>query len=65
MQTYLTEDLLSYLNNLPKLKGSAIVLDDNSERIYAFRTRPKLSWHGGDAPSSVKKKRKLLDLGVS
>ena len=64
MQTYLTSDLLAYLNNLPKLKGSAIVLDDNSERMYAFKVRPKKSWHGGEAPSSIKKKKKLLDLGL-
>lgn len=63
MHTYLTADILSYLNQLPSHKGSAIVLDDNSERIYAFRTRPKMSWHGGESPASVKKKRKLLEIG--
>ncbi|MAG46980.1 hypothetical protein CL617_00100, partial [archaeon] len=63
MQTYLNLDILSYLNNLPRLKGSAIILDDNSERIYPMRTRPKMSWHGGSAPSSVKiNKKELLDL---
>src|SRR3990167_3167627 len=51
MQTYLNSDILGYLNNLPKLKGSAIILDDNSERIYPMRVRPKMSWHGGSAPS--------------
>ncbi len=60
MHTYLTSDILGYLNQLPSFKGSAIILDDNSERIYAFRTRPKMSWHGGDTPSSVKKKRKMF-----
>ncbi|MCD4666798.1 ATP-binding protein, partial [archaeon] len=62
METYLTEDILSYLNNLPRLKGSAIILDDNSERIYPMRVRPKMSWHGGDTPSSVRIKKGLLDL---
>jgi len=57
MHTYLTSDILSHLNQLPGHKGSAIVLDDNSERIYSFRTRPKLSWHSGESPSSVKKKK--------
>ena len=64
MQTYLTSDILTYINNLPDIKGSGIILDDNSERIYAFKTRPKLSWHGGDAPSAVKIKRKILDIGL-
>ncbi len=58
MQTYLIKDLQTYLNNLPKLKGSAIILDDNSERIYPMRVRPKKSWHGGEAPSAIKISKK-------
>ena len=64
MQTYLTNDILDYINSLPDIKGAGIILDDNSERIYPFKTRPKLSWHGGDAPSAVKVKRKILDIGL-
>ena len=59
MQTYLLEDIQSYLNQLPHLKGSAIILDDNSERIYPMRIRPKLTWHGGEAPTAVKVKKRL------
>ena len=61
MQTYLAEDILGYLNDLPSVKGSGIILDDNSERIYSFKVRPKLSWHGGDAPSAVKVKKGLFE----
>lgn len=64
MQSYLFTDIQRYLNNLPTLKGSAIVLDDNSERIYPIRVRPRFSWHGGEAPTLIKTKSKeLLDLG--
>lgn len=59
MQTYLVADLQKYLNNLPKLMGSAIVLDDNSERIYPMRVRPRFTWHGGETPSAVKVKKTL------
>ncbi len=63
MQTYLLNDIQGYLNNLPGGKGSAIILDDNSERIYPMCVRPKLSWHGGETPTSVKiKKREELEL---
>ncbi|MBI4015055.1 MAG: ATP-binding protein, partial [Candidatus Aenigmarchaeota archaeon] len=31
MQTYVLFDIAKYINELPKLKGSAIILDDNSE----------------------------------
>jgi len=59
MQSYLYEDIQSYLNSLPKMPGAAIILDDNSERIYPAQIRPKRSWHGGEAPSALKLRKKL------
>ncbi len=52
MQTYMTFDIKKYINNLPRKKGSAIVLDDNSERIYSIKVRPRMSWHAGGTPSA-------------
>jgi len=54
MQSYLYEGIKTKLDNLPKLTGSAIILDDNSERIYPMRVRPRFTWHGGEAPTAVK-----------
>lgn len=54
MQSYLLESIKSSMDKLPNAKGSAIVLDDNSERIYPIRVRPRLTWHGGESPSAVK-----------
>ncbi len=62
-QSYLESTLTGYLNNLPSEKGAALVLDDNSERIYPMRVRPRLSWHGGEAPSALKL-RKSMNLGL-
>jgi len=59
MQSYLLESIKKYMDDLPSFKGSAILLDDNSERIYPFRTRPRYTWHGGEAPTSVKIERRL------
>jgi hypothetical protein len=56
MQTYMLEDIQDYLNDLPKTKGSAILLDDNSERIYQVQVRPRLSWHAGGSPIIIKEK---------
>jgi hypothetical protein len=53
MQTYLTESIKKYMDDLPSLKGSAIILDDNSERIYPMRVRPRFTWHGGEAPTAM------------
>ncbi|MBS3112149.1 ATP-binding protein [Candidatus Woesearchaeota archaeon] len=61
MQSYATGDIMSYLNALPRLKGSAIILDDNSEKIYPMRVRPKFSWHGGEAPTALKSKGKAYE----
>jgi len=56
MQTYMLEDIQDYLNDLPKTKGSAILLDDNSERIYQIQIRPRFSWHAGGSPIIIKEK---------
>lgn len=59
MQTYLLDTIQKYMNDLPSLKGSAIILDDNSERIYPMRMRPRFTWHGGEAPTAVKVEKRI------
>ncbi|MBX4212299.1 DUF87 domain-containing protein [Candidatus Pacearchaeota archaeon] len=54
MQTYLLSNIKRQMDDLPSAKGSAIILDDNSERIFPARIRPRFTWHGGEAPSSIK-----------
>jgi len=61
-QTYLTSQILEHMNNLPNEKGSAIILDDNSERIYSIKLRPKLSWHSGDTPSAVLFRKEIMKI---
>ncbi|MEK6914788.1 MAG: DUF87 domain-containing protein [Nanoarchaeota archaeon] len=53
MQTYLLSSIEKEMRELPDLKGSAIILDDNSERLYPVRIRPRLTWHGGSAPTAL------------
>ncbi|MGD2072820.1 MAG: DUF87 domain-containing protein [Candidatus Thorarchaeota archaeon] len=59
MQSYLLESIKDYMDQLPSLKGSAIILDDNSERIYPMRVRPRFTWHGGEAPTAIKVEKRL------
>ena len=59
MQSYLLESIKQYMDDLPSLKGSAIILDDNSERIYPMRIRPRFTWHGGEAPTAIKAEKKI------
>ncbi|MEK6856143.1 MAG: DUF87 domain-containing protein [Nanoarchaeota archaeon] len=59
MQSYMLSGIKKQMDDLPSSKGSAIILDDNSERIYPARIRPRFTWHGGEAPTSVKADIKL------
>jgi hypothetical protein len=56
MQTYMLKDIEEYINLLPRVKGSAIILDDNSERIYPVQVRPRFSWHAGGSPIIIREK---------
>ncbi|MDP3881923.1 MAG: ATP-binding protein [Nanoarchaeota archaeon] len=59
MQTYALESIRQQMDDLPHVKGAAIILDDNSERIYPVRIRPRFTWHGGEAPTALKAERIL------
>jgi uncharacterized protein len=59
MQSYLFEGIKKSIDDLPNLKGSAVILDDNSERLYPMRVRPRFTWHGGEAPTSVKAEKEF------
>jgi uncharacterized protein len=59
MQSYMFESIKRYFDELPTLKGSAIILDDNSERIYPMRVRPRFTWHGGEAPTAIKVEKRI------
>ncbi len=59
MQSYMIEGIKKYMDDLPGLKGSAIILDDNSERIYPMRIKPRFTWHGGEAPTAIRVERKF------
>jgi uncharacterized protein len=59
MQSYFIDSIQKSMNALPDLKGSAIILDDNSERLYPLRIRPRFTWHGGEAPKAIKEEEKI------
>jgi hypothetical protein len=61
MQSYMREGLDKELNNLPRSQGSAIVFDDSNEKMYPMKIRPRFTWHGGESPSAIRKKKELFD----
>ena len=61
MQSYMREGLDKQLNYLPRVKGAAIVFDDNNEKLYPMRVRPRFTWHGGAAPRAFEKKKNVFN----
>jgi len=59
MQSYLIENIKKYMDELPDIRGSAIILDDNSERIYPVKIRPRFTWHGGEAPTAINAEKRI------
>jgi len=55
MQSYMREGLDVQLDNLPRMKGTAIIFDDTNEKMYPMRVRPRFSWHGGESPVALHK----------
>jgi DNA helicase HerA-like ATPase len=54
MGTYMQFPLEKYLSTLPRYKGAAVILDDNAEKVYQMRVRPRVSWHGGESAVLIK-----------
>ncbi len=61
MQSYMREGLDTFLNQLPRVMGAAIILDDSNERMFPMRMRPRFTWHGGESPTAVHPKKKGID----
>jgi len=62
MQSYMREGLDKFLNELPRVKGAALVLDDTNEKIYPIKIRPRFTWHGGEAPTAMIEKKSKYEL---
>ena len=52
-QTYMKEGLQEKLFQLPKSTGGGVVFDDQNERIFEIKVRPRFTWHGGSAPTAL------------
>jgi hypothetical protein len=50
--SYLHQDFDKYYQEMPRSKGFALVLDDNTEKLWMIKVRPRLSWDGGVTASA-------------
>ncbi|HII71872.1 TPA: ATP-binding protein [Candidatus Woesearchaeota archaeon] len=53
-QSYMEHGIERAMNDLPPVKGTAVVFDDLNEKILMIRVRPRLTWHGGASPTALK-----------
>ena len=51
--TYMRQGIADSIRKMGKGKGVAFIVDDTSEASHVVQMRPRLSWHGGDEPSSL------------
>ncbi len=61
MQSYMRAGLDAELDNLPRVKGAALVFDDTNEKLYPMRVRPRFTWHGGESPTAVRKAKRIFE----
>jgi hypothetical protein len=50
--SYLQEGIDKLYAEMPKTKGFALILDDNTEKIWLAKIRPRYSWDGGVTASA-------------
>ena len=50
--SYLHKDFDKYYEEMPRSRGFAIILDDNSEKIWMTKIRPRYSWDAGVTASA-------------
>jgi hypothetical protein len=53
-QSYMEHGIERAMNDLPPMKGTAVVFDDLNEKILMMRVRPRVTWHGGASPTAMK-----------
>jgi hypothetical protein len=61
MSSFSSANLFKMMSDLPKFKGSAIVMDDLNENVYPMQIRPRITWHGGGSPSILSNDYKTKD----
>ncbi len=53
--SYMHQDFDHYFQEMPRSKGYALIVDDNSEKILMVKIRPRLSWDAGVTASAFVK----------
>ena len=52
--SYLHQNFDKYYQNMPRAKGYALLLDDQSEKLWMIKVRPRFSWDAGTTANAFK-----------
>ena len=50
--SYMHQDFDKYYQQMPRARGYALLLDDNTEKLWLIKVRPRFSWDGGVTASA-------------
>ena len=53
--SYMHQTFDHYFNEMPRGKGFALIIDDNTEKIWMIKVRPRFSWDAGVTASAFLK----------
>ena len=53
--SYLKMDMDKFYAEMPRAKGYSLILDDNSEKLWMVKIRPRTTWDAGKTASAFKK----------
>ncbi len=52
--SYLHQDFDKYYQEMPRAKGYALILDDESEKLWLVKVRPRFSWDAGTTANAFR-----------
>ncbi|MFH1391012.1 MAG: LAGLIDADG family homing endonuclease [Candidatus Diapherotrites archaeon] len=52
--SYLHQNFDKYFQQMPRSRGYALILDDQSEKLWLIKVRPRFSWDAGETASAFK-----------
>lgn len=60
--SYNSKGSKALFNEMPRVKGCAIIMDDKNERLHTMQVKPRITWHGGEDPNAIKEIKEDYDL---
>lgn len=60
--SYESKGSKALFNSMPRVRGTAIIMDDKNERLHTMQVKPRITWHGGEDPNAIRDVKDEFDL---